>query len=89
MTAVVSRDRARATWLTGLVGLVILAAAFAMMACAPPSLASPRPHGAVTYPVINTADVSTSSLITGSWSAGGAGRAVQGRRATGQAGRSG
>jgi hypothetical protein len=46
MTAVVSRERATATWLTGVVGLVILAAAFVMMACAAPSLASPRPHGA-------------------------------------------
>ena len=89
MTAVVSRERARATWLTVVVGLVILAAAFAMMACAAPSLASPRPHGAMTRPVINTAHVSTSSLIIGSWSAAGAGRAGQGPRAAGQAKRSG
>ena len=85
MTAVVSRERATATWLTGVVGLVILAAAFVMMACAAPSLASPRPHGAMT----RSANVSTSSLITGSWSASGAGRAEQGRRAAGQAERSG
>lgn len=85
MTAVVNRERARATWLTGVVGLVILAAAFVMMACAAPSLTSPRPHGAMT----RSANVSTSSLITGSWSAGGAGRAGQGRRAAGQAERSG
>jgi hypothetical protein len=89
MTAVVSRERATATWLTGVVGLVILAAAFVMMACAAPSLASPRPHGAMTRPVINTANVSTSSLITRSWSASAAGRAGQGRRAAGQAERSG
>jgi hypothetical protein len=69
MTAMVSRERAHATWLTGLVGLVILAAAFVMMACAAPSLASPRPHGATTRP----ASVSTSSLTSGSWSASGAG----------------
>jgi hypothetical protein len=61
MTAMVSRERARATWLTGLVGLVILAAAFVMMACAAPSLASPRPHGAMT----RSADVYVSSLTTG------------------------
>jgi hypothetical protein len=89
MTAVVSRDRARATWLTGVVGLVILAAAFVMMASAAPSLASPRSHGAMTRPVINTADVSTSSLITGLWSAREAGRAGPGRRAAGQAERRG
>ena len=46
MTAVVSRERAKATWLTGVACLVILAAAFVMMACAAPSLAHPRPHGA-------------------------------------------
>ena len=48
MTAVVSRERAKATWLTGVAGLLILAAAFVMMACAAPSLAAPRPHAAVT-----------------------------------------
>lgn len=82
MTAVVSRERATATWLTGVVGLVILAVAFAMMACAAPSLANPRPHGAMTRPVVNTADVYTSSFFTGSWSASGAGRA---QRVTGEA----
>jgi hypothetical protein len=85
MTAMVSRERATATWLTGVVGLVILAAAFVMMACAAPSLANPRPHGAMT----RSADVYTSSLITGSWSESGAGRAGQGRRAAGQAEHSG
>lgn len=80
MTAVVSRERATTTWLTGVVGLVILAAAFVMMACAAPSLASPRPHGAMT----RSANVSTSSLITGSWSASRAGRAEQGRRTAGR-----
>jgi len=77
MTAVVSRERAKATWLSGVVGLVILAVAFVMMACAAPSLAHPRPHGATAQP----ASVSTSWLITGSWSASPAGRAGQGRRA--------
>jgi hypothetical protein len=64
MTAVVSRERARATWLTGVVGLLILGAAFVMMACAAPSLAAPRPHAAVTQ----AAKVPTSALITESWS---------------------
>ena len=73
MTAVVSRERAKATWLSGVVGLVILAAAFVMMACAAPSLTHSRPHKAVTQ----SASVYTSSLITRSWP----GRAGQGRRA--------
>ena len=77
MTAVVSRERAKATWLSGVVGLVILAAAFVMMASAAPSLAHPRPHGAT----VPSASVSTSSLIIGSWSARRTGRAGQGRRA--------
>jgi len=77
MTAVVSRERAKATWLSGVAGLVILAAAFVMMTCAAPSLAHPRPHGATAQP----ASVDTSSLITGSRSARWAGRAGQGRRA--------
>ena len=81
MTAVVSRERARATWLTGVVGLVILAAAFVMMACAAPSLAQPRPHGAMAH----LASVHGSSLITESWSASGAARVGQDRRAAGQA----
>jgi divalent metal cation (Fe/Co/Zn/Cd) transporter len=77
MTAVVSRERAKATWLVGVVGLVILAVAFVMMAYAAPSLAHPRPHKAPAP----SASVSTSSLITGSWSARWTGRAGQGRRA--------
>jgi hypothetical protein len=63
MTAMVSTERAKATWLTGVAGLVILAAAFAMMACAAPSLAHPRPQGAMTQP----ASVYTSLLSAGSW----------------------
>ena len=70
MAAVVRRERARATWLTGLAGLVILAAAFVMMACAAPSVAHPRPHEALTRP----AGVYASSLITGTWPAGEVGR---------------
>jgi len=78
MTGVVSRERAKATWLSGVVGLVILAAAFVMMACAAPSLAHPRPHGATARP----ASVHTSSLITG------AGPRAGQVRAAGQAERS-
>lgn len=83
MAAAVSRERATGTWLTGLAGLVILAVAFVMMACAAPSLAHPRPHG----PTAQSASVSTSSLIRNG-SASGAGRAGQGGRAAGQAERS-
>ena len=77
MTAVVSRERAKATWLTGVAGLVILAAAFVMMACSAPSLAHQRPHAAMA----RVASVHTSSLITGSWSAGQAARVGPDRRA--------
>jgi hypothetical protein len=77
MTAIVTRDSAKATWLSGVVGLVILAVALVMMACAAPSLAHPRPHGATAQ----SASVYTSSPITGSWSARWTGRARQGRRA--------
>ena len=84
MTAVVSRERAKATWLSGVVGLVILAVAFVMMACAAPSLAHPGPHGATAQP----ASVYTSSLTSGSGSASWAPWAGQGGRAAGQAKRS-
>ena len=84
MTAVVSRERAKATWLSGVIGLVILTAAFVMMACAAPSPAHPRPHGATA----RSASVYTSSLVIGSWSARWTGRAGQGRHAAGQAERS-
>ena len=81
MTAVVSRERAKATWLTGVVGLVILAAAFVMMACAAPSLAHPRAPGAMAQ----SASMYTTSLITGSWSASRATRVGQDGRASAQA----
>ena len=77
MTAVVSRERAKATWLTGVVGLLIVAAAFVMMACAAPSLAHPRPHGATVRP----ASRSASSPITGGGPTSRAGRAGQCRQA--------
>lgn len=81
MAAVVSRERAKGTWLTGLAGLVILAVAFVMMACAAPSLAHLRPHG----PTVQSASVSTFSLITRNGPASGAGRARQGARVAGHA----
>jgi hypothetical protein len=65
MTAMVSRERAKATWLTGVAGLLILAAAFVMMACAAPSLAHTRSHGAVAQ----AARTYTASLATEGWSA--------------------
>jgi len=81
MAAVVSRERAKGTWLTGLAGLVILAVAFVMMACAAPSLAHLRPHG----PTVQSASVSTFSLITWNGPASGAGRARQAGRVAGHA----
>ena len=77
MTDVVSRERATATWLSGVAGLVLMAAALVMMACAAPSPAHPRPHGATARP----ASWSAPSPITGGWSASRAGRADQGRQA--------
>ena len=84
MTAVVSREHAKAAWLTGAAGLVILAAAVVIMACAATSLARPRPHRAMTQP----ASASASWLTTGTLSASWAGRVGQGYRASGQAERS-
>jgi hypothetical protein len=48
MTAVVSAQRATRTWLTGVTGLLIVAAAFVMMAWAAPSPRQARPHRAAT-----------------------------------------
>jgi hypothetical protein len=49
MTAVVSAERAVRTWLTGAAGLLIVAAAFVMMAWAAPSPLHARPrHQPVT-----------------------------------------
>ena len=76
MTDMVSRERATATWLSGVAGLVLMAAALVMMACAAPSLAHPRPHGATAR-----ACQPASSPITGGWPASRAGRAGQGRQA--------
>ena len=47
MTAVVSRERAKATCLTGAAGVLMLAIAFVMMVVAAPGHLQGRPHGAV------------------------------------------
>jgi hypothetical protein len=83
MTAVVRRERAGATGLTAVAGLVIVAASLVMMACSAPSLAHPRPQGAPA----RTASVHIWSPRTGSWPAGRAGRAGERGRAAGPAGR--
>jgi hypothetical protein len=58
MTAVVRAERATRTWLTGGTGLLIVAAAFAMMAWAAPSPAHARPqHG--TTPATSVASVTS------------------------------
>jgi hypothetical protein len=41
MLGIVSRERARATWLTGLAGLLLLSAALTMMAIAAPAHVRP------------------------------------------------
>jgi hypothetical protein len=75
MTDVVSRERATAAWLSGVAGLVLLAAALVMMACAAPSRAHPRPHGGTARP----ASLSAPSPITEGWTTSRAGRTGQGR----------
>jgi hypothetical protein len=45
MTAVVSRERAKATYLTGAAGVLMLAIAFVMMVMAAPGHLQGRPHG--------------------------------------------
>jgi hypothetical protein len=45
MTAVVSRERARATCLTGAAGVLLLAVAFVMMMVAAPGYGGGRLHG--------------------------------------------
>jgi hypothetical protein len=48
MTAVISAERATRTWLTGATGLLIVAAAFIMMAWAAPSPPQARPDRPAT-----------------------------------------
>jgi hypothetical protein len=62
MTAVVSGEHAKATWLTGVAGLLILGVAVVMMVVAAPSPAHPRPH-------LAAAQAHTPSMITERWSA--------------------
>ena len=58
MTAVVSRERARATCLTGAAGVLMLAVAFVMMVVAAPSHMQSRPNAAATPPAVQlTTDV--------------------------------
>ncbi|MBV9094763.1 MAG: hypothetical protein JO132_12955 [Streptosporangiaceae bacterium] len=45
MSAIVSGERARATWLTGAAGLLLITAAFVMMVVAAPSRAALHAHG--------------------------------------------
>lgn len=71
MTAVVSREHAKATWLTAVAGLLILAAAVVMMACAAPSLVRAQPVGAQT----KSAQGYAYSPNTDSWSVSRAGTA--------------
>jgi len=44
--AVTSRERTRATWLTGVAGLLLLGVAIVMMVVAAPAQAHPLPHHA-------------------------------------------
>jgi acetyl-CoA acetyltransferase len=62
--AVTSRERTRATWLTGVAGLLLLGVAIVMMAVAAPSQAQPLPQHAATRAY-------ALSMITESWSANG------------------
>jgi hypothetical protein len=50
MAAIVSRERARTTWLTGAAGVFLLGVAFVMMVVAAPTHAHHRPHGPAQYP---------------------------------------
>ena len=58
MTAVVSRERAKATCLTGAAGVLMLAVAFVMMVVAAPGHVQSRPDGAAMPPAVQlTTDV--------------------------------
>jgi hypothetical protein len=48
MTAIVSKDRAKTTWLTGLAGLLMLALSLTMMAVAAPA----RPGPPATHKIV-------------------------------------
>ncbi len=58
MTAVVSRERAKATCLTGAAGVLMLAVAVVMMAVAAPGHVQSRPHDPAAPPAVQlTTDV--------------------------------
>jgi hypothetical protein len=58
MTAVVSRERARATSLTGAAGVLLLVVAFVMMVVAAPAHGPARAHGSAQPSAVRlTADV--------------------------------
>jgi hypothetical protein len=48
MTAVVGREQAKAAYLTGTAGALVLVVAFVMMVLAAPSRSHAGPHGAAT-----------------------------------------
>jgi len=75
MTPVVSGERATATWLTGLTGLLVLAAAVVMMVVAAPARSGP-PRTA-DKAVSAWAEAYTPSMITESWSAMSSERSVR------------
>jgi hypothetical protein len=62
MTAIVSRERAKTTWLTALAGLLLLSAAVTMMAIAAPATPHPAP------PVPKIVLESNSTAVPVSWS---------------------
>ncbi len=72
MTAVVRAERATRTWLTGATGLLIVAAAFVMMAWAAPSPAHARPQHQPALGVIASITSVTAQLESQVW-AGAAG----------------
>ena len=73
MTTVISKERARATWLTGAAGLLILGAALVMMVVAAPSQARPLPHQTAAQAqalAATQAGTYPPFVITESWLAG-------------------
>jgi hypothetical protein len=78
--AVISRERTRATWFTGVAGLLILGVAIVMMVVAPPSQAHSLPHHTQAQnqaQAQNEVQAYTLSMITESWSANGPDRAAR------------
>jgi hypothetical protein len=57
MTAVVSAEHAARTWFTGATGLLIVAAAFAMMAWAAPMHSSAQPHRPAAPPSLTVSQL--------------------------------